>query len=138
MNHCLAVLRGAATDPDAGRRVALACSALYSEAGCREGFARAWSDVTSAADRVAVFTDACRDAYCPGLAEPRPQLCAGVVGSLGDRAMQWQEFSRRILVRDLGPARAAAIEDAMRELASRRLPLTAPRPEARRSPGPPR
>src|SRR2546426_716567 len=76
--RCIPAMVQSANEDDpyrAGKSVADACAPLYSEPGCRKGWADAWAEGTDPSQRIRVLTNACRDAYCPKLPEPKPALC---------------------------------------------------------------
>lgn len=76
--------------------VTTACADLYSEAGCANAFrAAATSPVESRAARIA---HACRDAYCPKFASPKPAFCAPEAGQSPSQMLAtWPELDTRIL-----------------------------------------
>lgn len=96
-------------DPDPGEEIgarsaqlARACADIYSEPGCAE----AWRHpAPKLEERASAMTKACRDAYCPKLSEPRPELCATKELPLPvEMARQWRELHIRIIARELGVA----------------------------------
>jgi len=77
-----------------------ACADLYSEPGCANAFRRAASLPVEA--RAASIARACREAYCPKLAPPKPALCSPDEGQLPSRTLAtWPELNTRILAFEL-------------------------------------
>jgi biopolymer transport protein ExbD len=96
-------------DPEPGEEVGArsaqisrACADIYSEPGC----AAAWRDPPARIEeRPGALARACRDAYCPRLAEPRPALCATQeLPPPVEMIRGWRELHIRILARELGVA----------------------------------
>ena len=79
-----------------------ACADVYSEPGCAD----AWRHPSPRLEeRASAMAQACRDAYCPKLPEPRPALCATKELPLPtEMARQWRELQSRIIARELGIA----------------------------------
>jgi hypothetical protein len=73
--HALDEIGDSTDSTEAGRRVAEACAPLYSKAACRDGMLEAWAPKTDPWQRVHIMVEACRSAYCPELADPKPALC---------------------------------------------------------------
>lgn len=121
---CVAAVQASGDQADstsAGKKLAAACAPLFEESACREGYAKAWADSTSEADRARVMMDACCAAYCPKLDEPKPTLCTAEAADVSGRSEQWRQFQRVVLTRDLGPARADRVLAAMTEAGKKRL-----------------
>jgi biopolymer transport protein ExbD len=83
-------------------QISRACADIYSEPGC----AAAWRDPPARLEeRPSALARACRDAYCPRLAEPRPALCATKeLPPPVEMVRGWRELHIRILARELGVA----------------------------------
>jgi hypothetical protein len=123
VDTCITTVRASADESDAtvaGRRVATACAPLFAEPACREGFAAAWAESTSPAERTRVLVEACTAAYCPKLEAPRPVLCTAPAETPSARSEQWRAFQRVVLTRDLGAARADRVLAEMTAAAEKR------------------
>lgn len=129
VDGCIAAVRGASRATDVRARtvtVARACSGIYSERACRDGYLLAAADETDPAAFARIIRERCRDAYCPLLATPKPKLCdAGELGVAAASAA-WPELVQSALVRDLGPERATRVLSEM-ATAARRVEEQAPR-----------
>lgn len=128
VESCVSAVHAADSEADAGaagKAMAAACAPLFSEAGCRDGYIRAFSDQTAPSDRARLLTNACESAYCPKL-EPKPSLCVGESTDLATLSQQWKDFQKAVLTRDLGAARAERVFDAMEESAKKRKERLAP------------
>jgi biopolymer transport protein ExbD len=80
--------------------VTTSCADLYAEAGCANAFRKAMTVPVEA--RAASIALACRDAYCPRLADPKPALCASNEPVLPSRLLAvWPELDMRILSLEL-------------------------------------
>jgi len=107
--HCyevtMRVARGGA--PGHSAVIARACADVYSEPGC----ASVMRDPPRRSEAITgAIAAACRNAYCPRLAAPRPTLCA-MLGlpppvELGRR---WRELQNRILALELDVARFTSL-----------------------------
>jgi len=90
-----AVETGVACD-QAFAGVATACTELYTESGCAHAFRTAATLPMEA--RAVSIALACRDAYCPKLALPKPALCApDEIRSALQMLAMWPELDARIL-----------------------------------------
>lgn len=103
LDPCIAAMDPNAADKS-GRQIATACAPLYERKSCRKAILAAWQDNVAPAERPHIMVDACRDAYCPALPDPKPVLCKGPTGNvpLAEYAAQWKELNRAILEHDLG------------------------------------
>jgi hypothetical protein len=97
-------------------RVMTRCAALYSEKACRE--ANENFDNAPAELRLAQLARSCRDAYCPKLAAPKPQLCEMKDPSLTELGSGWRELDTAILKHDHGGG-AAPVLDAKKRANAR-------------------
>lgn len=99
--------------------VVQACRDLYRAPGCRDGMDAALA--LPAAERAGHVLAACAAAYCPILAEPRPEACTPAPGddTASRRLALWGGLRRAILVHELGAARAADFEVASDEAVRR-------------------
>ena len=123
VDTCIAAVRASADEADAtlaGRGVATACAPLFAEPACREGFATAWAETTSPAERTRILVEACTAAYCPKLDAPKPALCAAPAETPTARSEQWHAFQRVVLTRDLGAPRADRVLAEMAAAAEKR------------------
>ena len=85
----------------AAARIAESCADLYSESACANAY-KSWSH-TPVESRAARIASACRDAYCPKLAAPKPQLCQSTELPPPSRLLEsWAELNQRILALELG------------------------------------
>jgi hypothetical protein len=135
--RCIPAVEQSAQEDDpyrAGKNISDACAPLYSEPACRKGWADAWAEGTDPTQRIRILTTACRDAYCPKLAEPKPALCDGTELTILTIAPRWNEFNRAIITRELGEARAqrylaavSAAADARMNRVRSSLPSSLPR-----------
>lgn len=109
---------------------ARSCGGLFADARCRE----AWLDSPGQPPQAKLTSiiEPCRAAYCPGLPEPKPELCS-VVGPVppGQHSL-WAPFERLVLSRDLGlsePAVAALVSELPRPgVVHEDGPILVPRP----------
>jgi hypothetical protein len=92
----------------AAKAVWAECAPVYKAEPCRDVHLR--YQETPVPDRVRVLTDACRDAYCPLLPEPRPALCTRRAASFSETTVLWRELDKAILQRDLGPEAHVVID----------------------------
>jgi hypothetical protein len=98
--------------------VARACADLYGEPACAQAMRNPPADPST---RAATIARACRDAYCPRLAEPRPALCQRSELPVPTQLLtEHGELMRRALAFELGVSP---------ELLA---PLFAPRPPTQR------
>ena len=105
---------------------ATACANLYREKRCRDAWL-ARNDPTADPSQFAphVFR-ACRAAYCPKLRPPKPAACAGDPSWLpSELVVPMAELNRRILMFELGAARAEEIASAFAA-----APRAAPAPKS--------
>jgi hypothetical protein len=107
IERCIAKLnRGEAPDDpiDAARELVAACAPLYSKQACREGMFEATAKDTDPSQRMRIMLEACRDAYCPELPNPKPELCAFTTRNtdLTRWSEIWEDFNVVILARELG------------------------------------
>jgi hypothetical protein len=134
VDTCVTAVRAGGDEPDstlAGRNVATACAPLFAEPACREGFATAWAESTSPAERTRILVDACTAAYCPKLDAPKPDLCVAPAEDFVTRARQWQSFQKVVLTRDLGAPRAERVLAEMAAAGEKRSKSSAGLPDAR-------
>lgn len=99
---CRAGLTAAAGRPEREQLDAYAavCSGLYRHPACRAAVAGVMS--LPVERRVAHVVYTCRDAYCPTLAPPRPELCGAPDPDRSEMATLWPPLQARILSEDLG------------------------------------
>jgi biopolymer transport protein ExbD len=106
------------------------CAYLYSAPACREAFLNAGKAPPES--RLSGIIDACRGAYCPRLAEPKPDLCLDPRTTTAlDQLTQWRAFTRRVFALELGVSE----DELPRSLgmpfgATPSIPLETPRPQA--------
>lgn len=96
--------------PSRAAIVAKACAPLYTEPRCRQAHEK--FDLPHPAERARTLAEACRDAYCPKLSEPKPALCAGDRWPMkpSDLAHAWSEFVPLVLAADHGLKAKPAID----------------------------
>jgi len=89
------------------------CAPLYVERGCRDAVAGIGRVAPDA--RASTMARACRDAYCPLLAEPRPALCGLDIETTSptDLARAWAELALAIRELDLGVSTASLRSPAL-------------------------
>jgi len=94
------VARGGA--PGRSAAIARACADVYSEPGC----ASVMRDPPRRSEAITgAIAEACRDAYCPRLAAPRPTLCAmPEMPPPVELGRRWRELQNRILALELAVA----------------------------------
>lgn len=112
-----------------------ACSGLFVEKGCRE----AWEKVGSfpPEKRASLLMEACRDAYCPKLEEPRPGACSlELPDGAAERLELWRELFWAIWIRDLGEARAIHLKGQLMALSSAFYPIEIEMPKKETDRGP--
>ena len=82
--------------------IARACADVFSEPACSS----VMRDPPRPRERIAgAIAEACRDAYCSRLTEPRPSLCAmRVLPPPVELGLRWRELQNRILSLELGVA----------------------------------
>jgi hypothetical protein len=99
---CRAGLAAAADRPAREQLDAYAasCSGLYLHPACRAAVAGIMR--VPVEGRVAHVVYTCRDAYCPTLAPPLPELCGAPDPNPSEMATLWPPLQARILSEDLG------------------------------------
>lgn len=101
VERCVTARKEAAAGASNAVKLAGACADVYSRPGCANAFRRL-ADVHPA-ERATSISRACRDAYCPELAEPKPRLCQlSDLPAPSVHAALWAELDQRILSRELG------------------------------------
>jgi hypothetical protein len=83
-----------------------ACAPIYKEDTCRAAILRAAG--TSSMDAATAAFDACRDAYCPKLTDPKPIACSAAAPT----ATEWGELFKAIVQHDHG-SRGQPVIDAI-------------------------
>ena len=107
---------------DAGaavRALLRGCADVYAVAACRQAHLRAADEATDPSQRVRIYTDGCRAAYCPLLPEPRPAMCtASAELDLAALGPAWSELQRAIVFHDHGPEGLARLmaDDPMADM----------------------
>lgn len=101
------------------------CADIYSPPECRAAIlATAEAPLGSGFEGL---VRACRDAYCPLLAAPKPELCAAQLGDgKGASAAEWQAFTRRMLAHEMGVPEEELPKDLSAAWTGIPLPMTAP------------
>jgi hypothetical protein len=115
------------TPEDALRVWIEGCQDVPAIASCREAYAKA---VRAPLDQLqSIWSQGCRDAYCPNLPEPRPRLCGPPKArpSTADLALGWAEFSLAVTMHDVNGSQVGVAE-AVRYLADRAQGQGAPPP----------
>jgi len=101
------------------------CADIYSPPQCRAAIlATAEAPLGSGFEGL---VRACRDAYCPLLAAPKPELCAAQLGDgKGASAAEWQAFTRRMLAHEMGVPEEELPKDLSAAWTGIPLPMPAP------------
>lgn len=76
-----------------------ACADIFREPACAAAMRDPPADPAAFASTI---TRACRDAYCPKLAAPRPKLCTGDLPAPSELLFQWGDLQQHIWAFELG------------------------------------
>lgn len=101
------------------------CADIYSPPACRTAILEmAEAPLDSGLEKV--FRP-CRDAYCPLLAAPKPELCSAPLGDgKAVSAAEWQAFTRRMLAHEMGVPEEELPKDLGAVWSDIPVPLEAP------------
>lgn len=121
---CLASIQRARESGDARSMpdVLRKCGDVFEERACRDAYHRA---ADSPAGGLGPVVTACKRAYCPRLAAPRPALCGDAEIAPEQRHDAWRELFSAMLDRDVGPRNRELIDAsfaALSETPSPRMP----------------
>lgn len=107
---CVAATVAASANPSLAEQavmMASGCRGLYKEPRCRQAFSELGAiEPTARSEHIAT---ACKQAYCPLLPNPKPDLCRNLSDSPQRLASQWPELQLAIWNRDLGAERTLAL-----------------------------
>ncbi len=120
LETCSAGLFAAADRSGSERMAAYAasCASLYRQPACRAAVAGVMN--VPVERRASHMAYTCRDAYCPTLAAPVPEMCSVSDPGVAEMARLWAPLQARILSDELGPAYADY--EAMTEELARSAP----------------
>lgn len=91
--------------------IGIVCSEFYSEAACRDAWAKGFGPDTHPSERIAIVMEGCRLGYCDDL--PEAAACSDAWASWGllERAGAWASFREQILTREIGAERVRELAE---------------------------